>query len=91
MIEVFKTNVKEKEHANMLVEQIHKIFIDYRANFDLEDCDNILRIKSKTGIIHVSSLVDLLKKFGFHAEVLPDIPQTTAPAMLPGNSKLSSA
>jgi hypothetical protein len=72
MVEVFKTNVIEHHHANMLVDQIHQNFIDYKANFDLQDCDNILRVKSSTGSIQPSLLINLLKDFGFDAEMLPD-------------------
>ena len=72
MIEVFKTNVESPDEAMMLIEQIHKNFSEYRANFDLHDCDNILRIKSATTYIHTDRLIDFLKHYGFHAEVLPD-------------------
>ncbi|MEO5893456.1 MAG: hypothetical protein ABIQ31_24600 [Ferruginibacter sp.] len=75
MIEVFKTNVRRRGHAKMLLEQIHRSFAHYKANFDLADCDKILRVKSSAGAIQSSCLVDLLKSFGFHAEVLPDVPQ----------------
>lgn len=71
MIEVFKTNVNERGHANMLIDLIHKTFIDYKANFDLWDCDKILRVECRTGLIIPASLIDLLKEFGFQAEVLP--------------------
>jgi hypothetical protein len=71
MIEIFKTNVSSPDHAEMLINGIHQAFAGYKANFDLDDCDNILRIKSTTGSIRVSCLVDFLKDFGFHAEVLP--------------------
>lgn len=74
MIEVFKTNVTQRVHANMLVLQIHKAFNNYEVNFDLDDCDKILRVKSVSGIIQCSCLVDLLKRFGFDAEILPDHP-----------------
>jgi len=47
MVEVFKTNVKYQDHAKMLIDQIQKIFIDYKVNFDLEDCDKILRIEGE--------------------------------------------
>lgn len=67
----------------MLIEQIEKTFCNYVANFDLEDCDNILRVKSKTGTIQSSCLVDLLKEFGFHAEVLPDLPYSVGNSVLP--------
>jgi len=71
MVEVFKTNVNERDHANMLFGQINKTFIDYKANFDLDDCDKILRVECRTELIQPDFLIDLLKGFGFHAEVLP--------------------
>lgn len=72
MIEVFKTNVKYHDHARLLIAEIHNIYTDYEANFDLDDCDNILRIKSNTQVIHPAALIELLKGFGFDASVLPD-------------------
>ncbi|MBC7888414.1 MAG: hypothetical protein H7Z13_11040 [Ferruginibacter sp.] len=72
MIEVFKTNVFEQDHAEMLIVQLHKTFLEIKANFDLEDCDNILRIKYTTGSIQPAILINFLKDFGFDAEVLPD-------------------
>jgi len=72
MVEVFKTNVIEQDHANMVVERIHEKFSGYKANFDLDDCDKILRIKSLHEIIESSFVIDLLREFGFNAEVLPD-------------------
>jgi hypothetical protein len=72
MIEVFKTNVHDHVHAKMLIEEIHETFIHYRANFDLEDCDRILRVKSSRGSVQPSFLINLLRNFGFKAEVLPD-------------------
>ncbi|HEX2847656.1 MAG TPA: hypothetical protein VHN59_14000 [Chitinophagaceae bacterium] len=72
MIEVFKTDVKDKIFASILVEQIHKMYTGYTANFDLDDCDNILRVKSSSGIVQADPLILLLEKYGFRAEVLPD-------------------
>jgi hypothetical protein len=72
MIEVFKTNVSNQAQANMLINKIQKKFIDYNANFDLKDCDNILRIKSRDGSIKACCVIDLLNDLGFHAEILPD-------------------
>lgn len=71
MVEVFKTNVNQRDHANMLIDLIHKTFIDYKANFDLWDCDKILRVECRTGFVIPAPLIDLLKEFGFQAEVLP--------------------
>ena len=74
MIEVFKTNVTQKDQANRLIDHIHKTFMDYKANFDLEDCDRILRVKAVSGRVQPSQLIGLLNDFGFYAEVLPDEP-----------------
>lgn len=72
MIEVFKTDVLNANHAALLLEQMHKSFADYQANFDLEDCDNILRVECKDGLIQPDILIDFLQSLGCTAEVLPD-------------------
>ena len=72
MIEVFKTNVESRDQAKMLIEEIHRNFAGYKANFDLQDCDNILRVKSVAESIEADCLINFLKDFGFEAEVLPD-------------------
>jgi hypothetical protein len=72
MIEVFKTNVQTKHQASMLVASIQKSFVDYQANFDLDDCDNILRVQCDDGDVCATLVIDLLDRFGFDAQVLPD-------------------
>lgn len=57
--------------AGILLDQIHRQHNGYKANFDLEDCDNILRIQS-SGSVVPATVILLLKRFGFTAEVLPD-------------------
>jgi hypothetical protein len=74
MVEVFKTDVQDPEHANRLLDQLHRTYRDYTATFDLEDCDNILRVECPTGVVQASRLIDLLQGFGYKAEVLPDDP-----------------
>lgn len=44
-VEVFKTNVSTRRYANLLLNQIHKTFTKYHANFDLDGRDKILRIQ----------------------------------------------
>jgi hypothetical protein len=77
MIEVFKTNVENHDQAIMLLDRIHQAFADYKANFDLQDCDKILRVKSSAHV-QADCLINVLKDFGFHAEVLPDERQPVA-------------
>ncbi|KAA5548251.1 hypothetical protein [Adhaeribacter rhizoryzae] len=72
MVEVFKTNVENPNQANMLLDQIHRHFRNYKANFDLDDCDKILRVKSDLEFIQPAALINLLQDLGFKAEVLPD-------------------
>ena len=78
MVEVFKTNVQNHEQANMLINRIHQSIKDYRANFDLSDCDNILRVECATGLITPSLILNLFRHLGFHAEVLPDNEESIA-------------
>ncbi len=72
MVEVFKTNVTDQNQASILIDEIHKTFVHYIANFDLEDCDHILRVKCDTSAIEPSAVINLLKAFGYYAEVLQD-------------------
>lgn len=72
MIEVFKTDVTTSEAAQRLILQIHENFKDYQANFDLEDCDHILRIQCHNGLVCALSIIELFKRNGFEAAVLPD-------------------
>jgi hypothetical protein len=71
MIEVFKTNVTQPAHAKMLIGLIHANFDGCTANFDLSDCDKILRIASGRDI-SIAGVVDLVTRFGFEAQVLSD-------------------
>lgn len=78
IVEVFKTNVETREQAEQLVRLIRKNFPEYGINFDLEDCDRILRVKSPVRI-QESSLITILLQQGFQAAVLVDeIPPAAA-------------
>jgi hypothetical protein len=45
VVEVFKTNVKKEADKNYVMAFIQTQFPDYKINFDLEDCDKILRVE----------------------------------------------
>lgn len=72
MVEVFKTNVEDGDQSKMLVELIHNNFADYTANFDLMDCDNILRVQSSNSEVQSHLLIRLLQDQGVEAVILPD-------------------
>lgn len=68
MVEVFKTNVELIEQSHRLINQIICHIPNGIVNFDLEDCDKILRVEAES--ISNWTIIDLLNKNGFHAEVL---------------------
>ena len=73
MVEVFKTNVEDFEQAKDILDAIHSNFINYHANFDLEDCDKVLRVEHKGNYIESECILHLLKQYGYKGEILPDI------------------
>lgn len=72
MIEVFRTDVDDRDQADLLISQIHETLQYCRANFDLDDCDRILRVKGITGEGDVYRIISLMRHFGCQAEILPD-------------------
>jgi hypothetical protein len=69
MVEVFKTNVRNKIQAKQIADLLRLAFSDARINFDLGDCDKILRVE---GINESNSpvIVADLNRLGFQCEVL---------------------
>jgi len=63
MIYVFKTSVKTKKQVKQLKPAINKIMQPEQWNFDLQDCDHILRIDSEENI--VLKIIDLLKEHNY--------------------------
>ncbi|HVD98862.1 MAG TPA: hypothetical protein VNB90_11715 [Cytophagaceae bacterium] len=70
MIEIFKTNVQEATEANKLAQLLLEHFPDSKINFDLEDCDRILRIESEK--IDYQRIIFFLNSQHFFCEVLTD-------------------
>lgn len=72
MVEVFKTNVCDRNDALSLIEKMKERTPVYKVNFDLLDKDKILRIESHSEVINPSQIIELLRALGFEAEILPD-------------------
>jgi hypothetical protein len=68
MIYVFKTSVKTKVQAKQLKPHFAKLLPDAKWNFDLEDCDNILRVDSNENI--VLPVIRILNDHRFDCEEL---------------------
>jgi hypothetical protein len=53
MIYVFKTSVNTKLKLESAITFLNELLVKAKWNFDLEDCDNILRIDSETDIVEI--------------------------------------
>jgi len=59
-ISIYKTSVTKKSHINLLTPFLNQLG---KWNFDLEDCDKILRIESSLDI--TNTVINLLTNNGF--------------------------
>jgi hypothetical protein len=71
MVEVFKTTVSDSFYAKLLIRRINARYPAHRVNFDLSDCDRILRIEAQE-VINTDDIIGIIRRFGYHASVLPD-------------------
>ncbi|MFC4873431.1 hypothetical protein [Negadavirga shengliensis] len=68
---VFKTSVQEEREIQELQPALDRlIYQQGRWNFDLEDCDKILRVEA--GGISTDMLINILKSAGYYCEELKD-------------------
>ena len=68
MVEVFKTNVQKKKQSKMLHCILSEAFPSFKINFDLSDCDKVLRVEGDN--MEALRIMMLVKKHGFACEVL---------------------
>lgn len=68
VVEVFRTNVQEDVESSLLVQHLLIHFPESKINFDLDDCDKILRVESAN--VCIEKIISLLKDKGFCCEVL---------------------
>lgn len=68
MVEIFKTNVDDHSQAQQIITLLSHHFPAFMINFDLHDCDKILRIKGES--IPVDEVVSIVAQTGFHCSVL---------------------
>ena len=68
MVEVFKTNVQKKAQSKMLLYILSEAFPSFKINFDLSDCDKVLRIEGDN--MEALRIMILVKEHGFTCEIL---------------------
>jgi hypothetical protein len=74
MVEVFKTNIRTRAQAQAIENSLLDAFDGYQINFDLEDCDRIMRIRSHYGPVDSERVCRIALAVGFEASVLSDDP-----------------
>lgn len=70
MVEVFKTNVQLEEHATTLAEKLSLLFPKTKINFDLEDCDKVLRVEGNTFVS--TKIIETLTLNGYDCSLLEE-------------------
>lgn len=68
MVEVFKTDVYEEERSIIIVRKLLQYFPENKINFDLDDCDKILRIEGEN--ILSERIMELVSEEGHECEIL---------------------
>lgn len=69
MVEVFVTNVQRVAAAEKIRALLLRNFPDSKINFDLEDCDKVLRVE---GEFHPGKIMMLVNENGFQCQVMED-------------------
>lgn len=69
MVEVFKTNVEAPDESARIIEELLQRYPQNRINFDLSDCDRILRVEGEN--VHAHGIIELMAAIGYICEILP--------------------
>ena len=68
MVEVFKTNINKVRQSKLLIRKLLQHFPLSCVNFDLDDCDNILRVEGDN--ICPLKIATLVTELGYQCEAL---------------------
>lgn len=69
-VEVFSTSVSSIGQAEFLLDKLQEEFPCYEINFDLEDCDNILRVASVGSNVDAEMVILIMEKHGTEIQIL---------------------
>jgi len=70
MVEVFKTNVTSKRVAKTILEEIGLHQPEYKCNFDLDDCDKVLRIENSSGNVDANLIFKIVTNNNYNCSIL---------------------
>ena len=68
MVEVFKTNIQNGRQATAILKKLGQLFPKCRINFDLSDCDKILRVEGT--IASPEKVIEVVTTNGYECQLL---------------------
>jgi hypothetical protein len=68
MVEVFKTNVRGVRKAKLIIQKLAEEFPKHKMNFDLSDCDRILRVQGENILEH--KIISIVTALNYKCEIL---------------------
>jgi len=68
MVEVFKTNVRSIRKAKLIVQKLAEEFPTHKINFDLADCDKVLRVQGET--ILENKIINIVTALNYKCKTL---------------------
>lgn len=68
MVEVFKTNMPDCKQAERMLALLVLHFRESRINFDMHDCDKVLRVEA--GHIIPEKVIEIMNSQGYQCTVL---------------------
>ena len=68
MVEVFKNNVRSTRKAKLIIQKLAEEFPNHKINFDLSDCDRILRVQGND--ILERKIISIVTSLNHDCEIL---------------------
>jgi hypothetical protein len=69
-VEIFKTNVNSRRVAGRILKALHTHLPALAFNFDLEDCDRILRVKGRDIKVEIANILHIVKAHSVEISLL---------------------
>ena len=70
IVQIFKTDVQDQLVARHIILSLQQMFSHCRINFDLDDCDRILRVENQQGKIEEAEIQLMMAQCGYNCEPL---------------------
>ena len=72
MVEIFRTNVKNKRLAGKVLKVLQAHLPAFNFNFDLDDCDRILRVQSNECPVECIKIIQIVKDHAVEISLFED-------------------